>query len=177
MSKAEYEAHDPKCVCDGLNRVLEMAKLYKEHAETRGILNQPKAVASSPEVKEKALKVVDSLLEKLRPEDAQSERGKDWLQRARAEALACKTEKDGCLLALEWVRAAIHEDHGLRAKLTCQKWKPGLGLDFVDKQPYERIFWAMCGIAGFGNMTVDTAISELEDEKRKHNCDNTVKSH
>lgn len=170
VNKSKFEVKDPKCVCDGLSRVLEMATFYKEYAETKAILNNPKAIESTTEAKKGALKIIDSLLEKIGPEDAQSERGKDWIQRAKAEALGCRKENDGCLMALEWTRAAIHEDYGLRAKLTCQKWQPGLGFEFVDKQPYQAIFWAMCGIAGFGNMSVDTAIQELKDEKKKHNC-------
>jgi len=170
MSKEEFEVKDPKCVCDGLELVLKMAKLYKEYAELRGIANAPKSVVSTPESKEKALALVKDFLERLKPEDAHSERGKDWLRRARAEALACEKEKDGCLMALEWVRAAIHEDYALDAKLTCQKWKPGLGWDFVDKQPYDHIKWAMYGIAGFGKMNVDTAIEELHKGKKKYNC-------
>jgi len=170
MSKTEYEAKNPKCTCDGLEVILKMARVYKDYAQIRSILNNPKAIQATAEAKERALEVTKNLLEKLKPEDAQTERAKDWLQRSRAEALACEKEKDGCLMALEWVRASIHDDYALRAKLTCQKWKPGLGFEFIEKQPYDAISWAMYGIAGFGKLSVDTAIEELEKAKKKHGC-------
>jgi len=170
MSKAEFEVKDPKCVCRGLDLVLKMTQFYKDYAEMKGIVNMPKSVVSTPETKTKALGLVKEFLGVLKPEDAQTSRAKDWLPRAKAEALACEKEKDGCLMALEWVRASIHDDYSLRAKLTCQKWQPGLGSDFIERQPYEAIGGAMYGIAGFGTLSVDTAIEELKSAKKRFGC-------
>jgi len=170
MSKEEYEAKDPKCVCDGLEVILKMARVYKDYAQIRSVLNNPKVIQATEEAKQRALEVTKELLKRLKPEDAQTDRAKEWLQRSRAEALACEKEKDGCLMALEWVRASIHDDYALRVKLTCQKWKPGLGSEFIEKQPYDAITGAMYGIAGFGTLNVDTAIEELEKGKKTHGC-------
>ena len=164
MSQKEYEVTDKKCVCDGLNRVLEMAKFYKDYAT--GV----KRIPSTPETKQKALRIVKSLLEKIQPEHAYEPRGKEWLLKAKSEAIACQRERDGCIMALEWVRAAIHDDFGLDAKLTCQKWKPGLGSEFVKKQPYNDIRWAMYGLAGFGTLSEKDAVKTLEKALKKHRC-------
>ena len=164
MSKEEYEAKDKKCVCDGLSRVLGMSEFYREYAV--GTKDMP----STPETREKALRIVKGFLEKLKPEDACGPRGKDWLQRAKAETVTCEREKDGCMMALEWVRAAIHEDFCLDAKLTCQKYAQGLGTEFVEKQPWNDIRWAMYGLAHFGTLKEKDAVETIKDSIKKHSC-------
>ena len=164
MSKAEFEVKDPKCVCQGLNKVLEMAKFYDEYA------TDTKSIPHSPENNKKALKVVNSLLEVLKPSDACGDRGGDWIQKARIEAIKCKREGEGCMMALEWVRAAIHDDQCLDAKLTCQKYQQGLGSDFVEAQPWNDIRWSMYCIANFGLNTTKDAIKTLEKSLNKNKC-------
>jgi len=169
LTEAEKEAifgvTDKKCVCDGLKQVLKMIEFYRDYA--RGV----KEIPSTLETKEGALKIVKEFLEKIKPEDSCEWRGMDWLRRAKAEAVACERERDGCLMALEWVRAAIHEDFCLDAKLTCQKWKPGLGTEFIDRQPYNDIRWAMYGLAGFGRLTEEDAVKTLKESLKKHSCE------
>jgi len=164
LKRMEYGVTDKKCVCQGLNLTLEMAEFYRTYA------TEVKRIPSIPETKEGALKIVKKFLEKIRPEDACEWRGKEWLRKARSEAVACERERDGCLMALEWLRAAIHDDYCLDAKLTCQKWKPGLGSEFVEKQPYNNIKWAMYGLAGFGTMTDEDAVRILKQSLEKHSC-------
>ena len=165
MKVSEYEVTDPKCVCNGLKRVLEMAEFYRDYA--KGV----KHIPGTAETREKALKITKSLLEKIEPEDACERRGRDWLHRAKSDAVACERERtDICIMALEWVRAAIHDDACLNAKLTCQKWKPGLGIEFVERQPYNDIRWAMYGLAGFGTLTEEDAVKRLKESLRKHTC-------
>lgn len=164
MSQEEYEVKDKKCACDGLKLTLEMAQFYEKYA------TEAKRIPSTPKTKDQALKIVHKFLKRIKPEDAHGEMGKDWLRRAKSEAIACSREKDGCMMALEWLRAAIHEDTALDAKLTCQKWKPGLGLEFTYKQPYNDIRWAMYGLAGFGKLTEKDAVKTLKKSLKKHHC-------
>jgi len=162
--EAEFGVKDKKCVCDGLQLALELAEFYRDYAK------EPKVIPATQETKNKALEIVEKFLDTLTPEDACEWRGKDWLRRSRSEKLACQLERDGCLMGLEWLRAAIHEDMCLDAKLTCQKWKPGLGSEFVQKQPYSDIRWAMYGIAGFGRLTAEDAVKTLKESLKKYGC-------
>lgn len=160
----KYEVKDKECACEGLKLTLKMAEFYRNYAK------EAKRIPSTPETKEKALELVKTFLQKIKPEDACSWRGEDWLRRAKSEAVACEREKDGCLMSLEWLRAAIHEDACLDAKLTCQKWKPGLGIEFTRRQPYNDIRWSMYGLAGFGTMTEEDAVKILKGSLKKHTC-------
>ncbi len=163
-SRQEFGVKDKKCVCRGLNQVLEMTEFYRDYAT--GV----KHVPHTPETNKKALGIVRNMLNTLKPEDASGERGKEWLQKAKTEALACEREGEGCMMALEWVRAAIHEDMGLDAKLTCQKYRTGLGSDFVEQQPWNDIRWAMYGLAHFGRLTEKDAVDTLKKSMRKNKC-------
>lgn len=164
MSQKGYGVTDKKCVCDGLNRVRKMVKFYKDYA------TDVKHIPKTPKTNKKAAEIVRNLLETLKPEDAYRAMGKDWVQKAKTELIACEREGEGCMMALEWIRAAIHEDQGLQAKLTCQKWKPGLGIDFVREQPYDAIRWAMYGLAGFGKLTEKDAVKTIKKALKKHTC-------
>ena len=161
----EYAITDKKCVCNGLKLTLEMAELYQDYA------TEVKHIPSTPETKEKALTITKKFLDKLEPKDACSPRGEDWLRRAKTETIACEREKNGCLMALEWVRAAVHEDFCLDAKLTCQKWVAGLGSEFVEQQPWNDIRWAMYGLAGFGRLKPEDAVKTLKESLKKHGCE------
>jgi len=165
QKEAAFGITDKKCVCNGLQQVLRMAEFYRDYAI------DVKRIPSTPETKEGALKIVKEFLQKITADDACSWRGRDWVNRARSEAVACEREKDGCLMALEWVRAAVHEDFCIDSKLTCQKWQPGLGVDFVEAQPYNDIRWAMYGLAGFGRLTEEDAVKTLKESLKRHSCE------
>jgi len=158
----EYGVTDKRCVCNGLTSVLKMVEFYRDYAV------DVKRIPATRENKETALKITKDLLGRVKPKDASAPLASHFVEKAKTELVACESELDGCMMALEWIRSAIHDDWGLRAKLTCQKWKPGLGTEFVREQPYAAIGEAMYNLAGWG--TLEDGVKRIKKELEKQTC-------
>ena len=153
---------DNGCKCEGLILVRDMIAFYMELGK--------RTTGSTPEQQKEASILTDRILARVSEEDVHQEGHSPklmahFIEKARDYNKNCK-EGQGfdCMLAIEGVRAALHGDWGLRAKILCDpKFEPGNA-----SKDNEAVWWSQYQLRGWG--TPEGALKLVEDRMKVHGC-------
>lgn len=126
------------CLCNGLKLISDVVDLYNETGAI-GIGGPISGLKSTPRQQENAYKIVSKLLQTVSEKDLNAwvtetsstlekylalehtKREKDIFKLARNDLRSCEENRDmSCMFALEDMRALIHQNAGIRAKLLCE---------------------------------------------------------
>ncbi len=153
------------CKCKGVDLLLDMTELYKWLGDKKFKSNQLD--------REKALRITDSLLKTVSEKDVYSTDNaglwKSFLREAKYLNNECKEGLgEQCIYALENMRAVIHGDWGIRAKILCET-------EEQRRPPFskenEEVLKSMYALRGAFYGTPVDAVNKLKALKENLGCD------